>query len=63
MKVVEKQVYIVGYRKTDNDEWLTSGKSYGNLIDAQAAMNELSKETKQQLKLFKFGRAMPLEVE
>ena len=62
MKVVDKQVYIVGFRKTDNDEWQTSGKSYGNLIDAQATMNELSRETKQQLKLFKFGRAMPLEV-
>lgn len=61
MKVIEKQVYIVGFRKTDNDEWQTSGKSYGNLIDAQAAMNELSKETKQQLKLFKFGRAIPVE--
>ena len=61
MKLVEKQVYIVGYRKTDNDEWETSGKTYGNLIDAQAAMNELSKETKQQLKLFRFGRAIPVE--
>ncbi|MBZ1530706.1 hypothetical protein [Leuconostoc mesenteroides] len=60
MKVVDIEVYIVGYRKTDNDEWETSGKTYGNLIDAQAAMNELSKETKQQLKLFKFGRAVPL---
>lgn len=61
MKVVEKQVYIVGFRKTDNDEWETSGKTYGNLIDAQAAMNELSKETKQQLKLFRFGMAVPVE--
>lgn len=60
MKVIEKQVYIVGFRKTDNDEWETSGKTYGNLIDAQAAMNGLSKETKQQLKLFKFGRAVPV---
>lgn len=60
MKVVDIEVYIVGYRKTDNDEWETSGKSYGNLIDAQAAMNKLSKETKRQLKLFKFGRAIPL---
>lgn len=60
MKVVDKQVFIVGYRKSDNDEWLTSGKSYGNLIDAQADMNKLSKETKQQLQLFKFGRAIPL---
>ena len=61
MNLVDKQVYIVGFRKTDNDEWLTSGNSYGNLIDAQAAMNELSKETKQQLKLFKFGRAIPVK--
>ncbi len=61
MKIIDIEVYIVGFRKTDNDEWLTSGKSYGNLIDAQAAMNELSKETKQQLKLFKFGRAVPVE--
>ncbi|WP_273711460.1 hypothetical protein [Leuconostoc mesenteroides] len=58
---MKNKVYIVGFRKTDNDEWETSGKSYGNLIDAQAAMNELSKETKQQLKLFKFGRAVPVE--
>ncbi len=21
MKVIDKQVYIVGFRKTDNDEW------------------------------------------
>lgn len=60
MKVVEKQVYIVGYRYSDNDPWETSGKSHGNLIDAQAVMNELSKKTKQQLKLFKFVRAVPI---
>lgn len=63
MKVIEKQIYIVGFRKTDNDEWETSGSTYGNQIDAQAVMNKLSKETKQQLKLFKFGRAVPLEDE
>ena len=61
MKVVDIEVYIVGYRKTDNDEWETSGKTYGNQIDAQAVMNKLSKETSQQLKLFKFGRAVPVE--
>jgi len=60
MKVIEKQVYIVGYRKTDNDEWETSGQTYGNLIDARAVMNKLSKETSQRLTLFKFGRATPL---
>ncbi|QQB26688.1 hypothetical protein [Leuconostoc pseudomesenteroides] len=56
-----KQVYIVGFRKTDNDEWETSGATYGNQIDAQAVMNKLSKKTKQQLKLFKFGRAIPVK--
>jgi len=61
MKVIDKQVYIVGFRKTDNDEWETSGATYGNQIDAQAVMNKLSKETPQQLKLFKFGRAVPVE--
>ncbi|WP_337090009.1 hypothetical protein [Leuconostoc pseudomesenteroides] len=60
MKIIEKQVYIVGFRKTDNDEWETSGATYGNKIDAQAVINGLQKETKQQLKLFKFGRAVPL---
>lgn len=60
MKVVDIEVYIVGYRKTDNDEWETSGKTYGNLIDAQAVIKGLQKETQQQLKLFKFGRAIPL---
>ncbi|OQJ73345.1 hypothetical protein BMS77_02165 [Leuconostoc pseudomesenteroides] len=61
MKVIDKQVYIVGFRKTDNDEWETSGATYGNQIDAQAVMNKLSKKTPQQLKLFKFGRAIPVE--
>ena len=61
MKIIDKQVYIVGFRKTDNDEWETSGKTYGNQIDAQAVMNKLSKETRQQLKLFKFGRAIPVK--
>ncbi|MGQ4573736.1 hypothetical protein ACUIJP_06595 [Leuconostoc pseudomesenteroides] len=60
MKVIEKQVYIVGFRKSDNDEWETSGATYGNQIDAQSVINELQKETRQQLKLFKFGRAIPL---
>lgn len=60
MKVIDKQVYIVGFRKTDNDEWETSGQTYGNLIDAQAVINGLQKETPQQLKLFKFGRAVPV---
>lgn len=60
MKIIDIEVYIVGFRKTDNDEWETSGETYGNQIDAQAVMNKLSKETKQQLKIYKFGRSVPL---
>lgn len=61
MNVVEKQVYIVGYRENDNDEWQTSGLSYNNEIDARS---ELIKQRhhlpKLQYEVFKFGRAMPL---
>ena len=64
MKVVDKQFFIVGYRKNDNDEWLTSGLSYNNEIDAQS---ELIKQRyhlpKLQYEVFKFGRAMPLNFE
>ena len=61
MNLVEKQVYIVGYRENDNDEWQTSGLSYNNEIDARS---ELIKKQyhlpKLQYEVFKFGRAMPL---
>lgn len=61
MKVVDKQFFIVGYRRNDNDEWKTSGLSYNNEIDAQS---ELIKQRyylpKLQYEVFKFGRAMPL---
>lgn len=64
MKVVDKQFFIVGYRKNDNDEWKTSGLSYNNEIDAQS---ELIKQRyhlpKLQYEVFKFGRAMPLNLE
>ena len=64
MKVVDKQFFIVGYRKSDNDEWQTSGLSYNNDIDAQS---ELIKQRyhlpKFQYEVFKFGRAMPLNFE
>lgn len=57
MKVIEKQVYIVGFRKTDNDEWETSGQTYGNLIDAQATASGLNKSISGQVKVFIFDRA------
>ena len=61
MNVVDKQVFIVGYRKTDNDEWLTSGLSYNNEIDAQSALiKQRYHLPRLQYEVFKFGRAMPL---
>lgn len=38
MKVVDKQFFIVGYRKNDNDEWQTGGLSYNSEIDAQSEL-------------------------
>ena len=61
MKVVDKQFFIVGYRKNDNDEWLTSGLSYNNEIDAQSELIKQRYHLPQlQYEVFKFGRAMPL---
>ena len=61
MKVVDKQFFIVGYRKSDNDEWLTSGLSYNNEIDAQSELIKQRYHLPQlQYEVFKFGRAMPL---
>lgn len=57
MKVIEKQVYIVGYRKADNDECETSGATYGNLIDAQSTASGLNKSISGQVKVFVFDRA------
>lgn len=64
MKVVDKQFFIVGYRKSDNDEWLTSGLSYNNEIDAQSELIKQRYHLPQlQYEVFKFGRAMPLNFE
>lgn len=67
-----ERVYIIGHLRGDSGREVfpffredgeanpANVKQIGNLIDAQAVMNKLSKKTKQQLKLFKFGRAVPL---
>lgn len=61
MKVVDKQFFIVGYRKSDNDEWQTSGLSYNNEIDARSELIKQQYHLPQlQYEVFKFGRAMPL---
>lgn len=60
MKVVEKQVYIVGFRKTDNDEWETSGKTYGNLQDANWNCHDMGVKTGAITQVFEFMRPMPI---
>lgn len=62
MKVVDKQVYIVGYRYSDNDPWETSGSSYSNLEDAVANANtQMFRMPKLKTQVFKMGRATPVE--
>ena len=64
MKVVDKQFFIVGYRKNDNDDWKTSGLSYNSEIDAQSELIKQRYHLPQlQYEVFKFGRAMPLKFE
>lgn len=64
MKLTDKQVYIVGYRKSDNDDWITSGLSYNSEIDAQSDLIKQRHHLPQlQYEVFKFGRAMPLNFE
>ena len=64
MKVVDREVYIVGYRKSDNDDWITSGLSYNNEIDAQSDLIKQRHHLPQlQYEIFKFGRAIPLNFE
>ncbi|MFL2082950.1 hypothetical protein ACEN3R_04160 [Leuconostoc mesenteroides] len=43
MKIIDIEVYIVGFHKTDNNEWETSGAIYGNQIDAKASSTNYKK--------------------
>lgn len=64
MNVVDKQVFIVGYRYSDNEPWQTSGLNYGNLRDAVANANTQQFHMPDlKIKIFKMGRATPVEVE
>lgn len=62
MNVVDKQVFIVGYRYSDNEPWETSGSSYWNLEDAVANANtQMFHMPELRTKVFKMGRAVPVE--
>ena len=64
MRVVDKQVFIVGYRYSDNEPWETSGSSYWNLEDAVADANTQQFHMPDlKIKIFKMGRATPVEVD
>lgn len=61
MNVVDKQVFIVGYRYSDNDPRETSGSSYSNLEDAVANANtQMFHMPKLKTKIFNFSRAIPV---
>lgn len=60
MKLIEKHVYVVGYKKQDNDEWETSGKVYGNLQDANWNCYDMGVKTGAITQVFEFMRPMPI---
>ena len=61
MLLTEREVYEVGYKQGDNESWQTSGKLYSTIYDAQWNAKQLAKHAKCETKVFKFGRALPME--
>lgn len=56
MKLVDKKVFVIGTRKSNNDSWETSGATYGNLVDANAIADGLTKAFTGEVKVFVFDR-------
>lgn len=56
MNIVDKKIYIVAFRKTSNDDWETSGATYGNLIDAEHVRKGLTQHTDWQTHVFVAGK-------
>lgn len=61
MLLVEAKVYVVGYRKSDNDQWRTSGKTWGDLTDAQWNAKELAKHASCTTQVFEMGKMLPVD--
>lgn len=57
MNLVDKKVFVIGTRKSNNDIWETSGATYGNLVDVNATAKGLSKVFSGEVKVFVFDRA------
>ena len=63
MKVVDREVFIVGYRQSNNSEWLVFSKALYTNEEALLAIEEnKSLSPGIEFKVFKYGRAMPVEV-
>ena len=56
MHLVDKKVFVIGTRKSNNDSWETSGATYGNLVDVNAAADGLTKAFTGEVKVFVFDR-------
>lgn len=57
MDLVDKKVFVIATRKLNNDSWETSGATYGNLVDANATADGLTKVFSGEVKVFVFDRA------
>ena len=57
MNLVDKKVFVIGTRKSNNDAGETSGATYGNLVDVNATANGLAKVFTGEVKVFVFDRA------
>lgn len=57
MNLVDKKVFVIGTRQSNNDSWETSGATYGNLVDVNATANGLAKVFTGEVKVFVFDRA------
>lgn len=57
MNLVDKKVFVIGTRKSNNDAWETSGATYGNLVDVNATAEGLAKVFSGEVKVFVFDRA------
>ena len=57
MNLVDKKVFVIATRKSNNDAWETSGATYGNLVDVNATAEGLAKVFSGEVKVFVFDRA------
>ena len=57
MNLVDKKVFVISTRKSNNDPWETSGTTYGNLVDVNTTAEGLAKVFSGEVKVFVFDRA------